>query len=214
MAPVDLTAARSVLALSPHPDDVELCAGGTLAWLAKHGARVRVAQLSLLASFGAPGVALDSEHTAALSELGCEPAECRRFPVRLFGKWRQDVLDALIELRERIAPDVVLAPCGADTHQDHAVVHAEALRAFRGVTLLGYEAPWNMRSSSTALLVALSREHVDRKLAALGCYASQAHRPYFARDYQEAQLRVRGVQARATYAEAFEAITIISGGTC
>lgn len=213
MAAVDLSRARTVLALSPHPDDVELCAGGTLAWLAEQGARVLVAQLSTVHSFGAAAARLGEEHRAAVGCLGAEPVQVAQFPVRRMAKHRQDVLDELVRLRDLVQPDVVFAPCSADTHQDHETVHREALRAFRGTALLGFEAPWNVRASVATMFVRLSRQHVDIKLEALSYYGTQVRRPYFDRGYQEALLRVRGLQARTMYAEAFEPITIVSGTT-
>ncbi len=207
---MDLSRARVVLALSPHPDDVELCAGGTLAWLVEAGATVLVAQLARLDSFSV-GDRLAGEHAAALEMLGCNTVDVERFDVRTFGAHRQRVLDELVRIRASLRPDVVLVPCSDDTHQDHATVHAEALRAFRGVTLLGYEAPWNMRRSSATVLARLDRGHCDRKLAALRCYSSQQGKPYFGAAYQEALLRTRGLQAGVEFAEAFESLTIITG---
>ncbi len=211
---MELSRARVVLALSPHPDDVELCAGGTVAWLTEAGAKVYVAQVSDVGCFGVPSLA--SECARALEALGVHDV-CTvaggTLQRRTFQERRQELLDGLISLRRGIKPDAVLAPCSDDTHQDHAAVHAEALRAFRGTTLLGYEAPWSMRRGSATVLVRLAQRHVDRKSAALRCYASQHGRAYFGAAYQEALLRTRGLQAGVEFAEAFESLAIFTGST-
>ena len=62
----------------------------------------------------------------------------RTFPVH-----RQDILELLIALWEEWSPDIVFQPSLHDVHQDHQVIAAEGLRAFKRTTILGYEIPWN-----------------------------------------------------------------------
>jgi LmbE family N-acetylglucosaminyl deacetylase len=208
-------APKRVLALSPHTDDVELGCGGTLARWADEGAAIFTAAFSTaetsLPAGSAPG-RLAGECDLALDELGV-PRENRfvfGFPVRHFGAHRQDVLDHMIRLGREVEPEVVLVPSGADLHQDHSVVHAESLRAFRHLTMLGYEATWNTIAFPAQAFVVLDETHLRRKLAALSCYESQAElaRPYFSEDYIRGLAKVRGVQVKAVHAEAFEAIRV------
>lgn len=206
---------KRVLVLSPHTDDGELGAGGTVArWLdegsAVHTATFSSAEASLPP--GSPRDTLAEENRAALDTLGV-PVENRRsfdYPVREFGSHRQAVLDDLVRLSREVEPDVVLVPAGADLHQDHAVVHREALRAFKHVTVMGYEMPWNTIAFACQGFVVLERAHVDRKWAALSRYRSQIElgRPYFRADFVESLARVRGVQMRAEFAEAFEMVRV------
>ncbi|MGD9529440.1 PIG-L deacetylase family protein [Pseudonocardia sp.] len=210
-----MIAPKRVLALSPHTDDVELGCGGTIARWAEEGTDVFTVAFSTAEASLPPGSARDrlaGECDLALDELGV-PRENRTvhgLPVRHFDGHRQEVLEHLVRLNREISPDVVLVPSGADLHQDHAVVHAEALRAFKHLTLLGYEATWNTITFPAEAFVVLDERHVACKWRALSRYASQVElaRPYFTEEYIRSLATVRGVQVKARYAEAFEAIRV------
>jgi N-acetylglucosamine malate deacetylase 1 len=206
---------QRVLVMSPHTDDAELGCGGTMARWIEEGAEVYEAAFStaeLSLPEGSKPYRLKDECHAALDELGV-PKENRfiyDFPVRELGYHRQEVLEEMVKLGRAIAPDVVLVPSGADLHQDHAVVHQESVRAFRTTTMLGYELPWNHITFSTEAFVVLEEQHIRRKWAALMKYDSQVEikRPYFRYEAIEAMARVRGLQIKANFAEAFELIRI------
>jgi N-acetylglucosamine malate deacetylase 1 len=206
---------RRVLALSPHTDDVELGCGGTIARWVDEGAAVFTAAFSTAEASlpaGSRRHRLRDECELALDELGV-PRDHRfvlDFPVRYFAAHRQEVLDEMVRLAREVEPDVVLVPSGADLHQDHAVVHAESLRAFRHLTMLGYEATWNTITFPAQAFVVLDEAHLRRKWAALSRYESQLElgRPYFRRDYIEGLATVRGVQVKARFAEAYQTIRV------
>lgn len=194
---------------------MELGCGGTIARWAEEGSAVFTVAFSTAEASLPPGSAPDrlaGECDLALDELGV-PRENRTvhgFPVRHFGTHRQELLEHLVRLNREIEPDVVLVPSGADVHQDHGVVHAEALRAFKHLTLLGYEATWNTIAFPAEAFVVLDERHVDRKWAALSRYVSQVElgRSYFTEEYIRSLATVRGVQVKARFAEAFEAIRV------
>lgn len=210
-----MIAPKRVLALSPHTDDVELGCGATVARWTDEGAAVFTAVFSTAETSLPPGSAqgrLRDECDLALDELGV-PRENRfvhGFPVRHFGSHRQEILEHMVRLAREVEPEVVLVPSGADLHQDHAVVHAESLRAFRHLTMLGYEATWNTITFPAQAFVVIDEGHLQRKWAALCRYESQVElaRPYFSYEYIAGLATVRGVQVRARYAEAFEAIRV------
>lgn len=155
---------------------------------------------------------LRDECHSALDEIGV-PRDNRYvfdFPVRELGYHRQEVLDRMITMAREVEPEVVLVPAGADLHQDHAVVYQESLRAFRHLTLMGYELPWNHITFPTQAFVVLEEAHLRRKWTALSRYQSQLEleRPYFSYEFIEAMARVRGIQVKAAFAEAYEMIRI------
>lgn len=198
-----------VLALSPHPDDVELGAGGTVTRLVESGAEVVLAVFSSCQESVPDHEALAREARCSAQHLGIKNVRHCLYPVRRFDEHRQGVLQALVQLREQYDPQLVIGPSTYDEHQDHVVVAAEMPRAFRGVTLLGYESAGGSRVFSADLLVRLTQGHVERKLAALACFETQRNRPYFAPDHIRGWARVRGTHARAQYAEAFEVIRAV-----
>ena len=126
------------------------------------------------------------------------------YEVRYLPQERQRILQQLLELNTEIKPDLVLLPAASDIHQDHQVIHHEGLRAFKNVTFAGYELPWNNYSFHTNFFIRLTEEQVNKKIEALRSYQTQSHRNYMQEDFIKGLARVRGVQASAAYAEAFE----------
>jgi LmbE family N-acetylglucosaminyl deacetylase len=201
----------SVLVLSAHTDDAELGCGGTIARLLANGAEVSVVAFSMAEETlpeGSPRDRLRCEFLRAMTILGVEPqrAFVHSYPVRRLSHHRQDVLEELVKLKRQLQPEVVFVTASTDVHQDHQVLHGEAVRAFRDVTIWGYELPWNHITFSAQAFVELEREHLDRKWAALRAYESQfeLQRSYFCRDFVYGLARVRGEQVKTEYAEAFE----------
>ena len=203
-----------VLAVGAHTDDVELGCGGLLSRFKREGAALHVAAFSRAEQSlpeGAPVDALEKEFRAAMAILGCDDLYVGTVPVRHFDAHRQHVLDELISLKRAFQPDLVLTMNSADTHQDHAVVHRESLRAFRGVSLLGYESPWNQRHSANDLFVELTEADLETKVAMLDAYRTQAElgRPYARAEAIRAAAVFRGVQGRLPLAEMYEVIAEI-----
>jgi LmbE family N-acetylglucosaminyl deacetylase len=206
---------QRVLVLAPHTDDAELGCGGTMARWIDEGAEMFTAVFSSAEASlppGSPPGRLRSECNEALDQIGV-PTENRvvyDYPVREFGYHRQEVLEHMVELAREVRPDVILTPSGADLHQDHNVVFQESLRAFKHLTIMGYELPWNHITFSAHAFVLLTEDHLLRKWKALMKYDSQIElqRPYFRYEAIEAIARVRGMQVKADYAEAYEMIRI------
>src|ERR687883_2068218 len=133
-----------VLVLAPHTDDGEFGAGGTMARLVEEGADVRYVAFSIATRSLPEGYAADTlarEVREATAELGIPEAllTVHDFEVRTFPEHRQEILELLVELWEEWKPEVVFQPSLNDVHQDHQVVAAEGLRAFKRTTVLGYE---------------------------------------------------------------------------
>ena len=206
---------RRALVLAPHTDDAELGCGGTLARLLESGAEVHAAVFSTASDSlpdDKPPDTLRQEFFAAADSLGLERDRCYvyDYTVRRLSYSRQEVLEELVRIRRDVRPDLVLLPSGHDLHQDHQVVHVEGLRAFKDVTVLGYELPWNHISFDAQAFVTLEPRHLDAKWAALQAYRSQFElgRPYFSRSFIEGLARVRGTQVKVEIAEAFEVMRI------
>jgi LmbE family N-acetylglucosaminyl deacetylase len=206
---------QRVLVLSPHTDDAELGCGATISRLTANGVEVWVAAFSLAKESLPPGSAPDRLHgefLCAMKTLGVDARRTivRDYPVRRFSDQRQQLLDELVELRRKLHPDVVFVTSSTDVHQDHQVMHNEALRTFKDNTLWGYELPWNSLRITAQAFVIVSREQLDRKHAALQAYKSQLElkRPYFAPEFIEGWARLRGMQVHTEYAEAFEVVRV------
>jgi LmbE family N-acetylglucosaminyl deacetylase len=206
---------RRVLVLAPHTDDAELGCGGTIARLLTDGADVFVAAFSTAEESLPPGAKpnrLRDEFLAAMQTLGIphDNALVFGYPVRRLSYYRQELLEELVKLRKQIDPNMVFLPSSSDLHQDHQVLNAEGLRCFKVMTIWGYELPWNNIGFPAQAFVTLKRCEVQAKWEALQTYKSQFElgRPYFSWEFIEGLARVRGVQVKTPYAEAFEVMRI------
>jgi LmbE family N-acetylglucosaminyl deacetylase len=209
----DLLGARRALILGAHPDDEYGCAG-TIARLVEQGAEVHYACFSPCEASVPDGWDRDilkREVREAVGILGIpqENLYLHEVPVRHFPAHRQAILEELVGLRARLQPDLVFLPALSDVHQDHGVVAAEGVRAFKHATILGYELPMNTISFQHACFVRLEDRHMQVKFAHAAVYRSQQFRRYLQPDFIRALATVRGLQANHEFAEAFEVIRLV-----
>ena len=199
----------NVLVMAPHTDDGEFGCGGTMARLIENGVKVTYAAFSTAAKSvpaGFPRDVLRHEVRAATGVLGIPERDLRvyDFEVRMFPTLRQDILEEMIVLQQELDPDCVLMPALVDLHQDHKTIAEEGLRAFKRTTVLAYEIPWNNLNFSHQAYVRLEERHVDKKVEALACYASQGHRNYTREDYIRNMAFTRAIDVGCDFAEVFE----------
>lgn len=206
---------QRVLALGAHPDDVELGAGGTIAKFVEEKKDVYHAVFSHVEKSvprGFPKDVLVVECKKASEALGILPERLffLDYEVRDFPSRRQEILEDIISIGQKIKPELVLAPSSTDTHQDHQVIHKEALRAFKKTAaIFGYEHPWNNLTFTTDVFVRLEQKHVLKKAKAISLYESQKFRFNFNEGYISALAKTRGMQIDVPYAEAFELLRLI-----
>jgi LmbE family N-acetylglucosaminyl deacetylase len=204
--------AKNILVLAPHTDDGELGCGASIARYAAAGKRIFYLAFSTCADSlpdSLPFDTLRKECTAATQLLGVQETKFLNYRVRHFPSFRQEILEELVKLNRIVQPDTVFLPAQHDVHQDHNVIYAEGLRAFKSANLLGYELPWNNRHFQPTFFQVLSEHDLDQKMNALKLYLSQAHRNYMQQDFIRSLATVRGVQAGTPLAEAFEVYRIV-----
>ena len=206
-----MTANNRVLVLAPHTDDGELGCGGTISRMVEEGREVYYAAFSTAAESVPPPFPpdiLEKEVREGTKVLGIPAANLLvyKYKVRHLPHMRQEILEELVRMKREIDPATVYLPSAQDLHQDHQTVHIEGLRAFKTVTVLGYELPWNNLSFDYRHFCVLTREHVQTKIAALRCYQSQQHRPYTQEEFIWSWARTRGGQIMVEYAEAFDVL--------
>jgi LmbE family N-acetylglucosaminyl deacetylase len=205
---------RRAMVLAPHTDDGEFGCGGTIARLVEEGCEVYYTAFSVCEQslpYGFKEDELEHELRAATSALGVgeDHVIVHRYQVRRFPEVRQAILQDIIDTRNRVQPDLVLMPCVDDLHQDHQVVAAEGIRAYKNHTVFSYEMPWNNLSIVTSAFVVLEDRHVQKKVAALACYKTQAFRHYANEEFIRALARTRGGQIGGRYAETFQLVRLV-----
>lgn len=202
---------KRILVLAPHTDDGEFGCGGTIAKLIDDKAEVfyaafSVCELSIPSHL--PKDILETEVKNATGVLGIKSENLKifRYGVRTFESYRQQILDDLVCLRNDIEPDLILMPSPHDIHQDHYTIGLEGVRAFKQISILGYELPWNNLTFNTQSFVFLEEEHLNKKIEALKCYQSQSNRIYANESFIRSLAITRGTQIGVKFAEAFEVI--------
>lgn len=203
---------KRALVLGAHTDDEFGCAG-TIARMVEAGIEVHYACFSACEESVPAGWERDvlrHEVREANRVLGIPDDRFYLYDyrVRHFPASRQEILEDLVALRNRVEPDVVFAPAFSDMHQDHGVIANEAFRAFKHTSLLGYELPMNTISFQHACFIDLEPRHLDLKMQHALVYRSQAHRPYLREEFIRALAVVRGLQINRPAAEAFEVVRL------
>ncbi|HLO02865.1 MAG TPA: bacillithiol biosynthesis deacetylase BshB1, partial [Symbiobacteriaceae bacterium] len=112
--------ALDLLAIGPHPDDVELGIGGTLAKLSRAGKATLLCDLTRgeMGSNGTPeGRVAEGEAAAAI--LGARGRVNLHLPDRYLDQRDPAQLRAVVDLIRAERPDVVAVNWGVDRHPDH-----------------------------------------------------------------------------------------------
>jgi len=143
-----------LLALFAHPDDESFRCGGTLALLARHGARVQVltATRGESGSCGQPRLCTpeelptmrQQELCCSCAVLGLDPPILLRYPDgKLSEVDGQEALTHVLAVLRDLRPQVLLTwpPDGLSGHPDHVAVSRWATLAFEQATTGGAVAP-------------------------------------------------------------------------
>jgi len=193
----------SVLAIGAHPDDIEIGAGGTLLSLAAAYPGLIVTCVVLT---GSADRQLEAQAAAAAFSPGAElTIALHDLPEgRLPAVWAQakDVLEGVATGRR---PDLILAPGPDDAHQDHRTIGQIVPTVFRDQLCLSYEIPkWDGDIGRPSVYVPLTTDVARRKVELLHkCYPSQHNRDWWDDEVFLGLARLRGMECRAPYAEAF-----------
>lgn len=200
---------KRILVLAPHTDDGEFGCGGSIAKFIEQGKDVHYVAFSTAEKSvpkGLPKNILETEVKEATKRIGIPPANLiiYKYEVRKLNYIRQEILEELVKIKKELEPQLVFIPSRGDLHQDHSTVAHEALRAYKQVSILEYELPWNTITFRTECFIKLEEHHLEKKIHALKAYNSQSHRDYASEDFIRGWARTRGTQIGAKFAETFE----------
>lgn len=202
---------KKVLVIAAHTDDESIGCGGTISKLLYLGYEVKVAVFSICKESIPDNLEkniLEKEYHIATKILGLKKSDSFIFdyPVRKFSYYRQEILEELVKIRKNYEPDIIFTHSKTDIHQDHQVMYNETVRAFKGISILGYELPWNCVTFHPRCFVSLSEKNVDTKIKAIASYESQQKlgRKYVSSDIVKSLCVIRGLQSGNDLAEAFD----------
>lgn len=215
----------NVLAIGPHPDDVEIGAGGTIALLSAQGYKTAIVDLTrgLLSTRGSD-VIRTQEAEDAKRILGTNGRIQMNFfeGSLLTNDW---YLYDLVSLIRKTTPEIVLAPYWDDRHPDHGDSSKLITSAcfWAGVKKFGSDLPTHRpkrilyyflhREGPVSLIVNIS-DVFNKKMQAIKAFKSQfgaltegeqatfISKPEFMQRIEARALNF-GVQIGATYGEGF-----------
>jgi len=189
-----------VLCVGAHPDDVEIGCGGTLLRLAERGdLDLQVAVLT-----GTP--ARVAESAGALQEI-CPKVVTHFADIpdgRIPSHW-EAAKEHLEDVARVCRPDVVLTHRVDDAHQDHRTLGVMVTTVWRDSLVLHFEIPkWDGDMGTPSHYVGLTREQALRKVDLLNRhFPSQRPHDWWDDEVFLGLMRLRGVECRRPYAEAF-----------
>ena len=199
---------RSVLFLGAHPDDIELGCGALLHHIVN---QTEVLCVTLSDNQKNPDLRnLREEHYQAMEVLGVPQDKVifGPFTTRVFPDARQEILEYFLKLRREFGPDLIFVHSKQDIHQDHLTMTDEALRAFRGITVLGFDVVRSSYGFFPHFLVEVSEEDVNKKIEALASYETYRDRYYFNSELTRSIMVRHGALAERPFAEGFDILRI------
>jgi LmbE family N-acetylglucosaminyl deacetylase len=200
---------KRVLFIGAHPDDIELGAGALI-----HNIHDKCEILCVTLSDNQKNPLLKKvveEHRASMAMLGV-PEDydlLENFETRNFPNTRQEVLEYFLKLRREFNPQIVFCHSANDIHQDHNVITQESLRAYRGLTVLGFDVVRSSYNFFPHFLVEVTEEDVEKKLEALSQYKTYHDKYYFDPTLLRATMIRHGTLAERQFAEGFDILRIV-----
>jgi N-acetylglucosamine malate deacetylase 1 len=200
---------KRVLFLGAHPDDIELGCGALVHHIVR---QTEILCVTLSDNQKNPDLQnVKSEHLESMTVLGVpkEKIALGPFTTRVFPDARQEILEYFLSLRRDFKPDLIFVHSKQDVHQDHLTMTDEALRAFRGITVLGFDVVRSSYGFFPHFLVEVNEEDVNKKIEALSCYETYRDRYYFNRELTRSIMVRHGALAECQFAEGFDILRIV-----
>ena len=200
---------KRVLFLGAHPDDIELGCGALLHHIVRE---TDILCVTLSDNQKNPDLKnVKEEHYVSMAVLGVpkEKIVFGPFTTRVFPDSRQEILEYFLKLRRDFQPDLIFVHSRQDIHQDHTTMTDEALRAFRGITVLGFDVVRSSYGFFPHFLVEVTEEDVTKKIEALLQYETYRDRYYFNAELTRSIMVRHGALAECPFAEGFDILRIV-----
>lgn len=200
---------KKVLFIGAHPDDIELGAGALIHHILP---MCNVTCVTFSDNQKNPQLKnVLSEHYKSMEVLGVlrENVIVEKFETRLMPEHRQEILEYLLKLRRELRPDIIFTHSEQDIHQDHNAITREALRAYRGITMLGFDVVRSSHGFFPNFFVEVTKDDVNAKLNALMQYTTYQDKYYFEADLLHATMVRHGALAEKPFAEGFDIMRVV-----
>ena len=200
---------KKVLFLGAHPDDIEIGCGALIHHIVE---QTDILCVTLSDNQKNPDLKnVKDEHLRSMKVLGVpdEKVVFGPFTTRVFPDARQEILEYFLDLRRNFEPDLIMTHSRHDVHQDHLTMTEEALRAFRGITVLGFDVVRSSYGFFPHFLVEVTEEDVEKKIEALSQYETYRDRYYFNSELTRSIMVRHGAVAEIPFAEGFDILRIV-----
>jgi LmbE family N-acetylglucosaminyl deacetylase len=194
----------TVLAIGAHPDDLELAIGGTLARLARSGARVVMAIVSVPSECETRRC--EAERAAKI--LGCQVRFLMEGSKRIEDIKHYQLVGLLDAEVKELHPAAVLTHCVSEYHRDHIAVHNACVStqrlqyfdffSFHPTMCRPVPVPFHPRA-----YVDVS-ETIDMKMQAIDAHASQFAARGISTEMYRDIAQLQGRMVGVTYAEGLD----------
>lgn len=200
----------SILCLGAHADDIEIGCGGTLLTLLGNAADVTVHWVVFSADDTREAEARRSADRF-LDGAAEATVEVFNFRDSYFPSERAAIKERVEELAGRASPDLIFTHHRKDRHQDHRLLADLTWNVFRDHLILEYEIPkYDGDLGQPNVFVPLDETAGQQKVEFLmDGFESQQEKPWFTEDTFWATLRLRGIESRHSYAEAFHGRKVV-----
>ena len=200
---------KRVLFLGAHPDDIEIGCGALIHHIVE---QTDILCVTLSDNQKNPDLKnVKDEHLKSMKVLGVPDNKVvfGPFTTRVFPDARQEILEYFLKLRREFQPDLIFVHSNKDVHQDHLTMTDEALRAFRGITVLGFDVVRSSYGFFPHFLVEVDEEDVQKKIEALSQYETYRDRYYFNSELTRSIMVRHGALAEIPFAEGFDILRIV-----
>lgn len=199
---------KKILAIGPHPDDIELGCFGTMAKYKNHGHEVNF----LVLSKGEGGTEYSNRIEEAQQSASLINAKLfiENLPDRFISEG-PETISIIEKYVKQIEPDSVFIPTKSDTHQDHRATFNACMVACRTVNeVYAYETPSTSRKFSPNYFVDIT-DFISLKVKAVKIHSSQGGKGYMADRAVEglAEYRAFDILLNDKYVEGFDVIKVI-----
>ena len=201
---------KRVLFLGAHPDDIEIGCGALIHHLVQQETDFLCVTLS--DNQKNPDLKnIKDEHYKSMKVLGVPEDKIvfGPFITRVFPDARQEILEFFLKLRKEFQPDLIFTHSKQDVHQDHNTMSDEALRAFRGITVLGFDVVRSSHGFFPHFFVDVTEEDVNAKIKALAEYETYRDKYYFNAELTSSIMVRHGALAERPFAEGFDILRIV-----
>jgi len=199
---------EKILAIGPHPDDIELGCFGTMARLTDEGNKIHLLVLTRGEGGASEGDRIkEAEESASLIKA---KLYIENLPDRFISDgW--ETISVIEKFIEKINPSQVYIPTASDTHQDHRATFNACMVACRPVKeIYAYETPSTSRNFTPNIFVDITK-YIDLKIKAIKIHLSQGGKGYMADRAIKglAEYRAFDIFLNDRYVEGFDAIKVV-----